>query len=295
MTDTLTELERLHGAAGEPIVAIFDESRVVDFITITVGGVRVDELPESEQDALGRYAIALLNNGSELLKQARLAATLTSILCTDEGQDVVGRAKALARFDKPRAAVGGEYTEGTIAELAQRCEVLIAEEQEKPLPDNALISVLCNTVRLTRECERFPPMGVVNELRAALAAKDAELDTHDAARVIAQELLHAEYYRRAPGGDAASALFRYIAQAELVEKERDELKAKLAYETKRAFCPGCVDGEENARLAAVVKTHGPRLADILAMVLRSEGVRREFGGLDPEEQAAAKAFAEALK
>jgi hypothetical protein len=176
MTDTLTELERLHGAAGEPIVAIFDESRVVDFITITVGGVRVDELPESEQDALGRYAIALLNNGSELLKQARLAQTLTSILCTGEGQDVVERAKALARFDKPRAAVGGEYTEGTIAELAQRCEVLIAEEQEKPLPDNALISVLCNTVRLTRECERFPPMGVVNELRAALAAKDAEIE-----------------------------------------------------------------------------------------------------------------------
>jgi hypothetical protein len=108
--DPLTELERLHEAAGEPIVATFDESLVVDYITITVGGVRVDELPESEQDALARFAMALLNNSGFLLKQARLAATLTSILCTGEGQDVVGRAKEAVEGEG--RAPGVEWRQG---------------------------------------------------------------------------------------------------------------------------------------------------------------------------------------
>lgn len=32
-----------------------------------------------------------------------------------------------------------------------QCKVLLAEEQEKPLPNNALVDVLCNAVRLNRE------------------------------------------------------------------------------------------------------------------------------------------------
>jgi len=41
--------------------------------------------------------------------------------------------------------------EQTIAEHVRRAELLIAEEQEKPLPNNALIACLCDSVRLSRE------------------------------------------------------------------------------------------------------------------------------------------------
>jgi hypothetical protein len=48
-------------------------------------------------------------------------------------------------------AVGGRRIERTIADLERAALVCLAEEQEKPNPDNALIAVLCDTVRLGRE------------------------------------------------------------------------------------------------------------------------------------------------
>lgn len=36
-------------------------------------------------------------------------------------------------------------------EFERRCRLYLAQEQEKPLPDNGLISVLCDGVRLARE------------------------------------------------------------------------------------------------------------------------------------------------
>jgi hypothetical protein len=154
--------------------------------------------------------------------------------------------------------------------------------------------------------------------------------THDAARVIARELLHAEYYRRAPGGDAASALFRYIAQAEIVEKERDELKAKLFFlvicdECKKPVeatdACRCFDGpwrtaervpgtfhqqcceparvkfaaaRDNTRLAAVVREHGAALvrAGYFSEVCCRGTPDRHIGD---EALRAAKALEEALK
>lgn len=48
-------------------------------------------------------------------------------------------------------AVGGRFCEWSLNELEHRCLVTMLHEQEKPLPDNGLIAVLCNAVRLARE------------------------------------------------------------------------------------------------------------------------------------------------
>ena len=39
----------------------------------------------------------------------------------------------------------------TLADHVNRCEVLIGDEQRKTNPDNALISALCDSIRLVRE------------------------------------------------------------------------------------------------------------------------------------------------
>jgi hypothetical protein len=52
------------------------------------------------------------------------------------------------------AAVGGDWMEQTIATHVTRCEHLIAEEQAKVSPDNALIAALCDSVRMAREYTR---------------------------------------------------------------------------------------------------------------------------------------------
>lgn len=50
--------------------------------------------------------------------------------------------------------VTGEMDQ-TLNEFERACLVLILEEQEKISPNNALISTLCNAVRLKREYGRF--------------------------------------------------------------------------------------------------------------------------------------------
>ena len=49
--------------------------------------------------------------------------------------------------------VSGRVMTLSLAEFTHRCLVLLAEEQENPLPNNALISTLCEGVRLAREYE----------------------------------------------------------------------------------------------------------------------------------------------
>ncbi len=48
-------------------------------------------------------------------------------------------------------SVAGRRLSTSIADLENRCLVHLAEEQEKLMPDNALIAVLCDAVRLGRE------------------------------------------------------------------------------------------------------------------------------------------------
>lgn len=51
--------------------------------------------------------------------------------------------------------VAGNQMERTLAEFERACEVHIQEEQRRPNPDNALIALLCDAVRLKREaCEQ---------------------------------------------------------------------------------------------------------------------------------------------
>lgn len=47
--------------------------------------------------------------------------------------------------------VAGERMERTLDDFVRACEVLLDEEQSKVAPNNALIAVLCDAVRLTRE------------------------------------------------------------------------------------------------------------------------------------------------
>ena len=48
-------------------------------------------------------------------------------------------------------AVGGRRVETSLADLEYRARIRLQAEQGKPLPDNALIALLCDTVRLCRE------------------------------------------------------------------------------------------------------------------------------------------------
>lgn len=73
----------------------------------------------------------------------------------------------------PRVAVAGDYMTISIAEFRTRVDALLYEEQEKVLPDNALIGVLCEAVRLSRETARAQ-RALSKERREAL-----ELVIHD--------------------------------------------------------------------------------------------------------------------
>jgi hypothetical protein len=53
-------------------------------------------------------------------------------------------------------AVGGDRLERTLADFERACLVCLDDEQRRPNPDNALIAVLCDAVRLARE--QTPPL-----------------------------------------------------------------------------------------------------------------------------------------
>lgn len=53
-----------------------------------------------------------------------------------------------------RAAVAGEYMQRSHADFERACEVAIGELQEQPNPPNHIIALLCDAVRVSRECCR---------------------------------------------------------------------------------------------------------------------------------------------
>lgn len=71
----------------------------------------------------------------------------------------------------PEIAVAGPM-ETSIADFIRRCKLHIADEHEKPLPDNALIVTLCDAVRLAVE-RRYR---VYQRTAAAPDARDAALE-----------------------------------------------------------------------------------------------------------------------
>jgi hypothetical protein len=53
----------------------------------------------------------------------------------------------------PEVQIAGRRMLRSLAAFTRACEVTIAEEQKKLAPDTALIALLCDAVRLARECE----------------------------------------------------------------------------------------------------------------------------------------------
>ncbi|MFB3926603.1 MAG: hypothetical protein ACE14T_11175 [Syntrophales bacterium] len=65
-------------------------------------------------------------------------------------------AKLKAELERMRAeidiaSVAGIYMDRSLADFRKACEVLIIDEEKNIHPNNALISVLCDAIRLTRE------------------------------------------------------------------------------------------------------------------------------------------------
>lgn len=56
--------------------------------------------------------------------------------------------------------VGGEFMERSIQDFVRACQVTLEREQAKPAPDTALIALLCDAVRLSRENERMAASGI---------------------------------------------------------------------------------------------------------------------------------------
>jgi len=48
-------------------------------------------------------------------------------------------------------AIEGVFMNRSIADFQRACQVHIAEEQRRPNPDTALIALLCDAVRCSRE------------------------------------------------------------------------------------------------------------------------------------------------
>jgi hypothetical protein len=76
--------------------------------------------------------------------------------------------------------VAGDRLLVSHADFEQSCKVLLAEEQEKILPNNAIVSVLCDAVRLSREhCHYATKLGwdANKDLTAALRECVEALET----------------------------------------------------------------------------------------------------------------------
>ena len=66
------------------------------------------------------------------------------------GADEQGESKTMNENELPRVAGRMECSN---ADFERRCLICIADEQDKIAPDNALITVLCDAVRLARKCQ----------------------------------------------------------------------------------------------------------------------------------------------
>ena len=71
--------------------------------------------------------------------------------CVDDDMchDCLMKEKWGADYNLPK--VSGNMCERSISDLERACLILIGEEQQKLNPNNSLISVLCDSVRLGRE------------------------------------------------------------------------------------------------------------------------------------------------
>jgi hypothetical protein len=80
--------------------------------------------------------------------------------------------------DPTLPAVAGALLSSSLAEFERRCRTLLADEQQKPNPDNTLVDTLCNAVRLGREYHAVAfrqgfPRDEVHGVRVALLGDGA--------------------------------------------------------------------------------------------------------------------------
>ena len=115
----------------------------------------------------------IVNESAEATRMGRLRHLV------DKAEDIARR--ALDRVDELEAlpSVAGRMVTGTLADLMRRAQRFLADEQDKPMPDNALIGVLCDTVRLVREhvdAQKRPPLEPrAEKAKAELDACETEL------------------------------------------------------------------------------------------------------------------------
>jgi hypothetical protein len=120
-------------------------------------------------------------------------------------------------------------------EFERACERLLADEQEKISPDNALISTLCEAVRLSRECCRMAtvPIAIPKPPAPTVADRCEEWENYDYGFVAALEL--------------ATNLCRQVEQ-ELEMEEKVETRKRDLY-----GCESAVAGELAGRLGKLLE------------------------------------------
>lgn len=99
----------------------------------------------------------------------------------------------------------------SLAEFKHRCNVLIDDEQRKLSPDNALISVLCDAIRLTRENGQTLLRDVIDAMLRATGRNAANIQIGDAIKCIETVVAERDSLR---------------ARAEAAEKRAAELERK---------------------------------------------------------------------
>lgn len=73
-------------------------------------------------------------------------------VCGDELEAALNTAAAEGEAPQPSEVnIAGVYMDRSIADFQRACAVHIGEEQRKAAPDTALIALLCDAVRCSRE------------------------------------------------------------------------------------------------------------------------------------------------
>lgn len=109
-------------------------------------------------------------------------------------------------------SVEGDFLPMPLAQFIQRAQVLLAEEQEKVAPDNALIGFLCDAVRLARENNRLGG-GAISGHFAAWTFSVVER-THDVVLVLRGPNLQGASFDVAADSIRAEVLRDFVAENE---------------------------------------------------------------------------------
>lgn len=118
----------------------------------------------------------------------------------------------------PRAVVAGDTITRTLAAFQQACAVHLVDEQAKPLPDNSLVALLADAVRLSRECSAHAAQ--LSELQGRL---DASLEI---GRALAKRATQAR-----TDADVIAGLHEYqVQQKRAIIAEKDAEIARITKE-----------------------------------------------------------------